>query len=83
MPGSFRWATGLPADAVAALARTDNPGELDWAFCGRWLFADRAEDGAILADAPRLVRWIEQTFSDLLPLWGDVYRGAYRSRAGG
>ncbi|MGH9373956.1 MAG: tetratricopeptide repeat protein [Vicinamibacterales bacterium] len=68
----------LPSEAVASLIATPNPGELDWVFCGRWLFADRDEDIAILTDAPRLIRWIEQTFSDLLPLWGEVYRGGYR-----
>jgi hypothetical protein len=40
---------------------------------------DRGDDIAILTDAPRLLRWLEQTFSDLLPLWGEVYREAYRS----
>lgn len=69
----------LPNDALATLIRTHNPGELDWVFLGRWLFADRGEDMAVLTDAPRLVRWIEQTFSDLLPLWGEIYRGAYKS----
>ena len=69
----------LPGDAIAALAAIQHPGELGWAFVGRWLFADRGEDVGILTDAPRLVRWLEQTFSDLLPLWGDVYRGAYKS----
>jgi tetratricopeptide (TPR) repeat protein len=69
----------LPHEAVASLAGAVNPAELGWVFCGRWLFADRGEDAAILTDATRLVRWIEQTFSDLLPLWGEVYRGRYRS----
>jgi tetratricopeptide (TPR) repeat protein len=69
----------LPNDALAALIRTDNPGALDWVLFGRWLFADRGEDMAVLTDAPRLIRWIEQTFNDLLPLWADVYRGAYKS----
>jgi hypothetical protein len=29
---------------------------------------------SVLADGPRLVRWIEATFTDLLPLWATVYR---------
>lgn len=69
----------LPQDAVASLINTDTPGQHAWIFLGRWLFADRGEDVSILTDAPRLVRWIEQTFTDLLPLWGTVYREAYRS----
>ena len=28
-----------------------------------------------LTDAPRLLRWIVQTFTVLLPLWSSVYRG--------
>jgi hypothetical protein len=27
-----------------------------------------------LADGKRLVTWLDQTFSDLLPLWSSVYR---------
>lgn len=73
-------ATGLlPGDAVASLIAMATPAEHGWVFCGRWLFADRGDDIAILNDAPRLLRWVEGTFTDLLPLWGDVYRGAYRS----
>jgi hypothetical protein len=70
----------LPYDAVDGLIGKDNPGDLRWVFIGRWLFMDRGEDIAILTDGPRLVRWIEQTFTDLLPLWGTVYREEYRSR---
>ena len=70
----------LPDAAVAALINLPNPAEYDWIFCGRWLFMDRADDIGILTDAPRLLRWIEQTFNDLLPLWGSVYREAYKSR---
>lgn len=69
----------LPNDAVASLVNLSNPGEAGRVFCGRWLFADRGEDIAILTDATRLVRWFEQTFTDLLPLWGEVYRaGGYK-----
>jgi Tetratricopeptide repeat len=69
----------LPNDAVASLVNLSNPGDAGWVFCGRWLFADRGEDIAILTDATRLVRWLEGTFTDLLPLWGEVYRaGGYK-----
>jgi hypothetical protein len=66
----------LPYAAVDALV--SNPGLADsgWVFVGRWLFADRTEDVATMIDATRLVRWIEHTFTDLLPLWGTVYRDA-------
>jgi hypothetical protein len=69
----------LPNDAVATLIDASMPGAHAWVFCGRWLFLDRGEDAGILGDAPRLVRWLEQTFTDLLPLWSSVYREAYRS----
>jgi tetratricopeptide (TPR) repeat protein len=69
----------LPAEAVSTLISADTGAAHSWIFCGRWLFMDRGEDAGILGDAPRLLRWLEQTFSDLLPLWGDVYREAYRS----
>ena len=69
----------LPDDAVRTLIDADTPAEHAWIFCGRWLFLDRGEDAGILADAPRLLRWLEQTFTDLLPLWSSVYRDAYRS----
>lgn len=70
----------LPNDAVSFLIGVQHPPELGRAFCGRWLFADRGEDIGILTEAPRLLRWIEETLTDLLPLWGTVYREAYRSR---
>lgn len=65
----------LPRDAVSWLIDARNPRELGWVFCGRWLFLDRADHADTLGEPPRLVRWIEQTFSDLLPLWTSVYRG--------
>ena len=68
----------LPADAVRMLIDAA-AAEQGWVFCGRWLFLDRGEDAGILADAPRLLRWLEQTFTDLLPLWSSVYRDAYKS----
>lgn len=69
----------LPNDAVSFLVQAQNPAELERVFCGRWLFADRGEDIGILTEAPKLLRWIDGTISDLLPLWGTVYREAYRS----
>jgi hypothetical protein len=69
----------LPYDAIDRLIKEDNAAELGRVLVGRWLFADRAEDIAVLIDGARLVRWIEQTFTDLLPLWGTVYREHYRS----
>ena len=65
----------LPRDAVAWLIDSRNARELGWVFCGRWLFLDRAEDAETLGDPARLVRWIDHTFADLLPLWTSVYRG--------
>lgn len=65
----------LPKDAVAWLIDSRNALDAGWVFCGRWLFADRAEHAETLADAARLTRWMEQTFTDLLPLWTSVYRG--------
>ena len=69
----------LPYDAIERLIQQEHPGELGWVSVGRWLFADRGEDIAILTEGPRLVRWLEQTFTDLLPLWGTVYRDEYKS----
>ena len=69
----------LPNDAVATLIDADTGAAHAWIFCGRWLFMDRGEDVGMLTEAPRLLRWIEQTFTDLLPLWGSIYREAYRS----
>jgi hypothetical protein len=63
----------LPKDAIDALIRDGKAGA-EWIFCGRWLFADRPGDAATLQDAGKLTRWIEQTFTDLLPLWMSVYR---------
>jgi hypothetical protein len=69
----------MPTDAIRTLIDAGTPAAHGWIFCGRWLFLDRGEDAGILADAPRLLRWLEQTFTDLLPLWSSVYREAYRS----
>lgn len=65
----------LPHDAVRWLIESRNARELGWIFCGRWLFLDRPEHAETLADPAKLVRWLDQTFTDLLPLWTSVYRG--------
>jgi Tetratricopeptide repeat len=65
----------LPKDAVHWLATTTEARELGWIFCGRWLFADRPGDAEIMESATKLTKTIEQTFTDLLPLWMSVYRG--------
>jgi hypothetical protein len=69
----------LPYDAVDRLIKQDQPGSVGWIFVGRWLFADRGDDIAILIDGTRLIRWLDQAFNDLLPLWGTVYREKYKS----
>jgi hypothetical protein len=66
----------LPKDAVAWLIDSRNARDAGWVFCGRWLFHDRAEHAETLADPAKLVRWVDRTFTDLLPLWTSVYRGA-------
>jgi len=69
-------ATGLlPSQAVQWMIDCPNAGDLGWVFCGRWLFAERADDEATLTDGARLADWIERAFNDLLPLWSAVYRG--------
>lgn len=65
----------LPKDAVNWLATTTTARELGWVFCGRWLFADRPEDAETMENATKLTKALEQTFTDLLPLWTSVYRG--------
>lgn len=64
----------LPKDALARLIEIQNPGETEWIFYGRWLFADRPQDADVLADGRRLTAWTESTFSDLLPFWTSLYR---------
>ena len=64
----------LPADAVAWLVNNHNAMEQGWVFVGAWLFADRADDAVTMEDPAALVKWVEQTFTDLLPLWTSVYR---------
>ncbi|MEO6238487.1 MAG: tetratricopeptide repeat protein [Vicinamibacterales bacterium] len=64
----------LPKDAVAWLM-TAPPRQHKWIFCGRWFFADRPADADTMENATKLTRAVEQTFTDLLPLWMSVYRG--------
>jgi hypothetical protein len=64
----------MPADALTGLINCQDPREIGWLFCGRWLFADRAQDAEILADGKKLVAWTETSFTDLLPLWSSLYR---------
>ena len=68
-------ATSLsPAEAVSRLLDCPDPAATGWVFCGRWLFADTPEDAATLADARKLLNWIERALTDLQPLWTTVYR---------
>ena len=64
----------MPADGADALVNVRQPADVGWVFCGRWLFFDRPEDAAVLADQAKLVKWTDQAFTDLLPLWTTVYR---------
>jgi hypothetical protein len=64
-----------PTDALAWLVNVTSAADVGWIFCGRWLFADRSDDAATMADATKLTRWMEQAFTDVLPLWMSVYRG--------
>ena len=64
----------LPKDAVSWLVNA-NAREHKWIFCGRWFFADRTGDADTMENATKLTRAIEQSFTDLLPLWMSVYRG--------
>lgn len=68
----------LPADAVDWLANNRNAVEQGWVFVGAWLFADRADDTERMEDPARLIGWMEQTFTDLLPLWTSLYRESNR-----
>jgi hypothetical protein len=63
----------MPADAVSWLIDA-NGAQQGWVFVGRWLFADRPADVETMEDATKLVKWMEQAFTELLPLWMTVYR---------
>jgi tetratricopeptide (TPR) repeat protein len=66
----------LPKEGVEWLINNRNAREQGWVFVGRWLFSDRAEDAETMEDQSKLVKWVEQAFADLLPLWTSVYRSA-------
>jgi hypothetical protein len=64
----------LPADAVEWLVNNRNAVEQGWVFVGAWLFSDRTDDATTMEDASALVKWIDDTFNALLPLWASTYR---------
>jgi hypothetical protein len=64
----------LPAAAVEWLVNCQNPAQVRWIFCGRWLFADNEGHAELLADAKKLTTWCERSFADVLPLWATLYR---------
>ncbi len=66
----------LPRDGVAWLVNCQNPADVGWIFCGRWLFADQSADADTLQDARRLTSWIDESFNALLPLWTSLFRAA-------
>ena len=66
----------MPRDAVDWLINNRNAVEQGWIFVGRWLLSDRAGDAEVMEDSAKLVKWMDGTFTDLLPLWGSIYRGA-------
>jgi hypothetical protein len=63
-----------PAQAVEWLANCRNPVAVGWIFVGRWLFLDRPDDAAVLADMRKLVATVEDTYAALFPLWLGTYR---------
>jgi hypothetical protein len=65
-----------PRQAVEWLITNRHAAEHGWIFVGRWLFSDRTADAETLENPTALVSWIDGTFTDLLPLWGSIYRGA-------
>ena len=64
----------LPADAIGDLLEARGAADRGRIVLARWLFADRGEDIGVMTDGPRLIRWIEGTFTELLPLWATVFR---------
>lgn len=63
----------LPKQAVEWLSHCRNPRALDWIFCGRWLMLEKPDDVKTLAEMPRLVAVIEDTFAALFPVWLATY----------
>ncbi len=66
----------LPKDAIAWLVNCQNPAEVGWIFCGRWLFADQPADADTLQDARKLTAWCDDSFTAVLPLWSSLFRTA-------
>lgn len=66
----------LPKDAVEWLVTCQNPADVGWIFCGRWLFADRPDSAETLADGQALAAWVEDSFTALLPMWSSLFRAA-------
>jgi tetratricopeptide (TPR) repeat protein len=64
----------LPNDALDWLVNCQHPADTGWIFFGRWLFLDRSQDADILGDGRRLMTWIDSSFTDLLPVWTNLYR---------
>lgn len=64
----------LPPQSVEWLINCRNPVAVGWIFVGRWLFLDRPDDAATLADMRQLVATVEDTFAALYPLWLATYR---------
>jgi tetratricopeptide (TPR) repeat protein len=64
----------LPDQAVDWLINCRNPVGVGWIFVGRWLFLDRADDAARLAEMRTLVATVEDTFAALHPIWLGTYR---------
>jgi tetratricopeptide (TPR) repeat protein len=64
----------LPDDAVDWLINNRHAMEQGWLFVGGWLFSDHGDDAETMEDPSKLVKWIDQALTDLLPLWSSVYR---------
>ena len=63
----------LPERAVEWILACRNPAAVEWIFVGRWLFLDRADDAAVLADRSRLARVVDDAFRTLFPLWSGAF----------
>jgi tetratricopeptide (TPR) repeat protein len=59
----------LPKQAVEWLINCRNPLGLEWIFFGSWLMLEKPDDARTLAEMPRLVSAIDDTFAALFPLW--------------
>lgn len=64
----------LPKQAVDWLINCRNRLGLEWIFCGRWLMLDNPDDERTLAEMPRLIAAIEDTFAAMFPLWLATYK---------